>query len=139
MVQRVLSEMGAEDHPWILWEHQKDRAGDGPGGQHYHLVVGHVGPDGKALDDRHSYRRLEAVARTLEVDWGHEITPSRRVASVARQLEATRPDVSAAVEAAQPADLPRSSTSSRRRAAADRQGINLPAAQAAKRRSSMGR
>jgi hypothetical protein len=130
MVQRVLSEMGAADHPWILWEHEKPRADGEAADRHFHLVIGHIGPDGRALDDRHSYRRLESVARTLEVDWGHEITPSRRAASVARQLEAARPDVAAAVQAAQPSEPPRSSTSSRRRAAADRQGVDLPRARA---------
>ena len=55
--------------------------------QHFHLVLAHVGPDGKALRDSNSYRKLEAVARTLEVDFGHALTASRRTAAVAAELE----------------------------------------------------
>ena len=134
-VRRVLAAMGAEDHPWILWEHsEKARATPDGCTQHFHLVVGHVGPDGKALDDRSSYLRLEAVARSLEVDLGEAVTHSRRSEAVAKYLrQLGRDDVAAAVMAVAPEELPRSAMTSGARAQAKRAGLDLPKAQAAVR------
>ena len=130
MVSAILAAMGAQDHAHVLWEHRKDRAEPSGSPRHWHLVVAHVGPDGRALDDGHSYARLEAAARVLEADWGHAITPSRHAAVVAKRLEADRPDVAAAVRVAQ-SESPRSATSSARRAVAARAGVDLPKVQAA--------
>lgn len=132
MVAAVLAEMGASEHAYVLWEHEKPRAESGGSPRHWHLVVSHVGPDGRALDDGQSYARLEAVARVLEADWGHALTPSRHAGAVAKRLDEVRPDVAAAVRAAQ-SEPPRSATSSSRRAVAARKGVDLPKAQAAVR------
>lgn len=132
VVQRILEAFRAEEHPWVLLGHDgKKRAIADAADHHFHLVLGHIGPDLKALDTRRSYARLEAVARSLELDWGVKIlTPTRRhkaVAAAAR--EQGREDVAQAVLAMMPKnpeDLPRSSMSSRTRARAARHGINLP-------------
>lgn len=126
MVRETLKSLGAEDHAWLLWHHEKIRYAKGGGAPHFHLVVGHVGPDGKALDDGNSFRKLEAVARSLEVDWGHELTPSRRAIRVARDLVEDRPDVAAAIVRAQGQELPKSAMTSNSRAATLRQGVDLP-------------
>ncbi|WP_445504291.1 relaxase/mobilization nuclease domain-containing protein [Microvirga sp. G4-2] len=131
-VQRILQAFSAEEHPWVLWEHDgKKRATANAADHHFHLVLGHVGPTLKALDTRRSYARLEAVARSLEVDWGVEVlTPTGRhkaVAAAARKQG--RDDVAQAILAMMPKDpedLPRSTMSSRTRARAARHGINLP-------------
>jgi hypothetical protein len=131
-VRRILGAMGAEDHAWILWEHDGKARTARAADQHFHLVIGHVGPDGLAIDDGHSYARLEAAARSLEHDFGEPLTPSRRTGVVAAILrEHGRPDVADCLVA--PDEPPRSATSSARRAAAAREGVDLPAAQAAVR------
>lgn len=126
-VRRVLAAMGAEDHAHVVWEHaEKPRRGCDVDA-HYHVVVSHIGPDGKALDDGRSYVRLEAVARSLEADFGHEIIPGRRTAAVAAELERQgRPDVAARVRGEAPPELPASAMSSRQRARAERRGVSLP-------------
>ena len=132
-VQRILSAMGAEDHAYILWKHsEKARTDEDIADEHYHLVVGHIGPDGRALSDSMSYVRLEVAARTMEVDFGEAITHSRLTKSVAAELRRTgRDDVADLLT--MPPSLPPSAMSSRTRAKADRKGLDLPEAQAAVR------
>lgn len=131
-VQRILKAMGAEDHPYVLWEHDGKARSRTAADQHFHLIVGHVGPDGRALRDSGSFRKLEAVARTLEVDFGETLTHSRRTASVAAELVAMgRQDVAEALPVS--SELPHSSMTSTGRARAARQGLDLPAAQEAVR------
>jgi hypothetical protein len=135
-VARILHALGAEDHAWALVRHsEKGRASAGGADEHYHLVLAHVGNDLRALDMSQSYARLEAVARSLEADWGEELTPTRRheaVASAAR-LQG-RDDVADSVMAQRPvdpADLPRAAMSSDTRQRAERAGLNLPELKAA--------
>lgn len=82
-VSRILRMLGAEDHSYVLVEHHKERATPDRANHHFHLVIGHVGPNLKALDMSHSYARLEAVARSLEIDFGEELTTTRRPKAVA--------------------------------------------------------
>lgn len=126
-VARILAAFGAEDHAHVLWEHAGKPRRGADTHTHYHLVVAHVGPDGKALDDSRSYVRLEAVARSLEADFGHDLTPSRRTAAVAAELERTgRPDVAVLVRGEAPPEPPQSAMSSRQRARAERRSVSLP-------------
>jgi hypothetical protein len=129
VVRRVLRAYQARLSPWVLWEHRRHRAREGVPETHYHLVLGHVGLDGRALDDWRSHRRLEAVARSLEWDLGELLTPCRRPEAVAAELiRMERPEVADAVrEVGGVVGLPRSAMSSRGRARADRYGISLPA------------
>lgn len=126
-VTRLLSALGAEDHAHVVWEHsQKARRGRDVD-THYHVVLSHVGPDGKALRDGHSFRRLEAAARTLEADFGHALTHSRRTAAVAAELDREgRCDVAAMIRNEHPPEPPASAMSSRQRARAERHGHSLP-------------
>lgn len=126
-VARVLAALGAEEHAYALWEHSGKGRRGADVDTHYHIVLSHVGPDGRALDDSRSYVRLEAVARSLEHDFGHDLTRSRRATAVAAELERTdRPDVAARVRGEAPPDLPMAAMSSRQRARSERHGISLP-------------
>lgn len=126
-VSRILAALGAEDHAHVLWEHSGKPRHGAAVDTHYHIVVAHVGPDGRALDDGRSFVRLEAVARALEADFDHDLTPTRRAAGVAAELERTgRPDVAARVRGEAPPEPPQAAMSSRQRARAERHGINLP-------------
>jgi hypothetical protein len=128
VVRRVIRAYRARLSPWVLWEHRKHRVPEGGPETHYHLVLGHVGIDGRAVDDWRSHRRLEAVARSLEWDLGEMLTPCRRPEAVAAELiRMERPEVAQAVrEVGGVFGLPRSAMSSRGRARADRHGISLP-------------
>jgi hypothetical protein len=128
-VQRILVALGAEDHAYVLWKHsEKPRADADVADEHYHLVIAHVGPDGRALDDSWSYVRMEAAARSLEVDFHEPLTPSRMTKSVIKELRRLgRDDVADMLTT--PVSPPSSAMSSRTRAKADRYGIDLPEAQ----------
>lgn len=128
VVRRVLRAYRARLSPWILWEHRKRRDQEGVPDTHYHLVFGHVGIDGKAVDAWRSHRRLEAVARSLEWDLGELLTPCRKPEAVAGELiRMKRPEVAEAVrEVGGVFEHPRSAMSSRGRARAERHGISLP-------------
>jgi len=132
-VRRILTAMGAEDHAYVVWRHSgKARADADVSDDHFHVVVSHIGPDGKALSDARSYVRIEAAARTMEVDFEEAITHSRKTKAVAAELRRIgRDDVAALLIA--PAIPPTSAMSSQTRARAERQGLDLPKAQAAVR------
>lgn len=135
-VARVLAALGAEDHAHVVWEHsEKGRRGRDVD-THYHIVAGHIGPDGLALDDGRSYVRLEAAARALEHDFGHRLNLGRKTAAVAAELECTgRADVAARVRGETPPEPPRSSMSPRQRARAERHDISLPGVREAVRQA----
>lgn len=129
-VRRILTAMDAEDHAFVVWRHSgKPRADADVADDHYHVVVSHIGPDGKALSDQQSYVRMEAAARTLEADFGEPITHSRKTRSVVAELRRIgRDDVADMLIA--PAIPPTSSMSSQTRARAERDGVDLPKVQA---------
>ena len=78
-VSRILDALGAEDHGYVLVEHFKERSVTDRADHHFHLVLAHVGPDSqKRSNMSHSFARLEAVARSLEIDFGEELTPTTR-------------------------------------------------------------
>lgn len=122
-VARVLDRLGASAHAHVVWRHTK--IGEP---SHFHIVLGHVGPDGRCVDDGRSFTRLEAAARSLEVAFGERLTHSRRASQVAALLDETEPEVAAAIRAAAPSELPRSAMKSSTRAVAERVGLDLPAA-----------
>ncbi|WP_445491033.1 relaxase/mobilization nuclease domain-containing protein [Rhodopseudomonas sp. RCAM05734] len=132
-VRRILAAMNALDHAYVLWQHsEKARTDEAVAEEHFHLVVSHIGPDGLALNDSMSFAKLEAAARTLEVDFGEKLTPSRLTKSVIKELRRIgRDDVAEMMVL--PASSPASAMSSRTRAKAARQGVDLPLAQAAVR------
>jgi hypothetical protein len=132
-IQRILVAMDAEDHAFVVWQHSgKPRTDADVTDDHYHIVVSHIGPDGRALSDQRSYVRMEAAARAMEADFGEALTHSRKTKAVAAELRRIgRDDVAALLIA--PAIPPTSAMSSQTRARAERQGLDLPKAQAAVR------
>lgn len=132
-IRRILVAMDAEDHAFVVWQHSgKPRADAEVADDHYHVVVSHIGPDGKALSDRRSFVRMEAAARTLEADFGEAITHSRKTKAVMAELRRIGRDDVADILVA-PVILPTSAMSSATRARAEREGLDLPKAQAAVR------
>jgi hypothetical protein len=129
-VRRILAAMDAKDHAFVVWQHSgKPRVDADVADDHYHVVVAHIGPDGKALSDQKSYVRMEAAARALEVDFGEPLTHSRKTKAVTAELRRIgRDDVADMLVA--PATLPTSAMSSATRARAEREGLDLPKAQA---------
>lgn len=126
-VEMIKHELNAKYSPWILVEHRKPRATINES-VHYHLVIAQVGSDGRGVDVRDSYARLEAIARILETTWGEELTVGRRTARVAQILRRMgHTDVAERLlEASGKRDKPRSSMTTKTRARADREGIALP-------------
>ena len=133
--RRILAELDARDHAWVAVEHAgKARATSDATSTHWHLVVAHVGGDGRALNLSGSYARLEAVARACERDFGEPATRSRRAAAVAVHLTRMgRADVAKTLWREAVATTPRSAMSSPGRQRAARLGVDLPAARAAVR------
>jgi hypothetical protein len=129
-VRRILRAMDAEDHAFVVWQHsEKPRADADVADDHFHVVVSHIGPDGRALSDRRSFVRMEAAARAMEADFGEALTHSRKTKSVIAELRRMgRDDVADMLIA--PATPPKSAMSSQTRARAEREGWDLPKAQA---------
>lgn len=129
-VATILSFLGAERHAHALVEHaDKPRARGGCGNVHYHVVVAHVGPDGRALNSRLLYARLEAARALIEVRFEEQLTPSRRTDLVAELLRASgHEDIAASVEAIRPPPdaLPRSGLTAATRGRLARAGLSAP-------------
>lgn len=129
LIDAIRKEFNAENHAYVLVEHSgKTRARLGGSTIHYHLLIAHVSPNGKALNISHSYDRLEAIARSAEysIEGGH-LTPSRRRAKVAVHLDRRKEHQVAAKVREGDQTLPESRMSTRSRQRAKREGINLPA------------
>lgn len=135
VIRRILTAFDAEDHAYVVWEHdEKFRSDPRVSDQHYHLILSHVGPDCRALNDAMSFDRLEAIARSAEVDFGEPLTVGRRTANVAKILrDMGRSDVAELL--VPPHEPPQSAMTSNRHQIAARQEIDLPKAQAAIRAS----
>jgi hypothetical protein len=60
----IVAELKATDHPLIVWSHdEKLRARRGGGASHFHCVLGHVSPTTDlALDMRNHVQRLQKAA-----------------------------------------------------------------------------
>src|SRR5260370_21963989 len=63
VVNLVIAELRAEAHPLMVWSHnEKPRARQGGGGNHTHMVLGHISPvTFRALDMRNYVQRLQKV------------------------------------------------------------------------------
>jgi hypothetical protein len=137
-VRRILVAMDAADHAFVVWRHsEKPRADADVTDDHFHVVVAHIGPDGKALSDARSYVRVEAAARAMEADFGEALTHSRKTKAVAAELRRIgRDDVADMLVVSK--ILPTSAMSSATRARAEREGLDLPKAQATVRAAWIG-
>jgi hypothetical protein len=129
--RRVLSEMGAEDHAFVIVRHMKPSVA-GRATSHVHLIVSHWGLSGKALNDGWLRLRLERLAREIEFDRCHPLTAGRHDKAIMKALRNKgRHDVADALQQRRPEEAPRSAITSDKRQALKRQGISDVEARAA--------
>ncbi|RXH07282.1 hypothetical protein [Bradyrhizobium guangzhouense] len=91
----IITELNAADHPLMVWSHEKLRARRGGGPTHFHCVLGHVSPITKlALDMRNHARRLHKVAAVAAFDLeGHTSISPYHDSIVTHLIKEDRPDV----------------------------------------------
>ncbi len=122
--RRVLDEMGAHEHAFVIVRHVKPSAA-GRATSHAHLVISHWSLNGKALDDGWLRLRLARLAREIEFDRGHPLTAGRHDKAIMKALrERGRNDVASALACRQTDAKPRSAVTSEKRQSLKRQGIS---------------
>jgi hypothetical protein len=85
-------EFGLEHQAYIEVLHEKD------GRCHRHRVYQRVTPNGIAIRLNHSYPRNEKVARMIEYELGHKLTPSRHGEAVSHYLKSACPEIAEAIK-----------------------------------------
>ena len=125
----VTEELGLAEPPAVQVEHERRRTGHEAPMPHLHLVANRVDPvSGARVPDRKPGVTKETVARRLELDLGHALTPGRFNRQVADRMAARGRAVEAAQVRAADADRPsraRFKTGQLRRAR--QRGVDLPA------------
>lgn len=135
VVDLIVTELNAQSHPMLIFGHQdKPRARPGGGGNHFHIVLGHVSPiTFRALDMRNHAPRLHKVWAIAEFNIEGVATASPWHASIVDDLRATGNDAVADWMVDQLGESPRLKaprmTDSMRRSAAGA-GFALPSFQA---------
>ncbi|WP_027575751.1 relaxase/mobilization nuclease domain-containing protein [Bradyrhizobium sp. WSM1743] len=88
VVDLVVTELKAHDHPLIVFAHN-DKPRAGGGANHLHLLIGHVSPiTFRALDMRHHAPRLHKVMALAAYLIEGQAVPSRWQKSIVRALRA---------------------------------------------------
>jgi hypothetical protein len=121
----IVAELKATDHPLIVWSHdEKLRARRGGGASHFHCVLGHVSPTTDlALDMRNHVQRLQKAAAiaAFEIE-GQTSVSSYHHSIVTHLIRQGRPDVARwltdLAKNAAPLQQPRMADAMRRSAAA---------------------
>lgn len=92
VVDLVVTELGAQDHPLIVFAHN-DKPRVGGGANHLHMLVGHVSPiTFRALDMRHHAPRLHKVMAIAAFLIEGKAVPSRWQKSIVETLRADGQD-----------------------------------------------
>jgi hypothetical protein len=73
IADRVLAGLGYVNSPYSLYLHPQD-----PGGEHLHIVASGIDLFGQVVDDSFDIRRLMAIERRIERDYGLRQVPSVR-------------------------------------------------------------
>lgn len=81
----AIRHFGAEEHPYALVIHEKERTG-GKGNRHVHGVVGRVGPKGQIIKPGFEKIRMEAAMRIAEYELGEPCVLGRYHASNVKWL-----------------------------------------------------
>lgn len=125
----VTEELGLAEPPAVQVEHERRRTGHDVPTPHLHLVANRVDPaSGARIPDRKPGVTRETVARRLELDLGHALTPGRFNRQVADRLEGRGRAVEAAqVRAADAARPSRARFKTGQLRRARQQGVDLPA------------
>ncbi|NFV78994.1 hypothetical protein [Magnetospirillum aberrantis] len=133
-VRAYLAEFGSKDvdgdmrHVLVV-EHQKKRADNASYDRHWHACIPERLPSTGRVMDSKMYARHERIARSLEIELGHQIRKGRHNKFVVESLrEAGRGDIAAKLDGAEIAkgDLPQTAYTSDRVQIAKRQGRDLP-------------
>jgi hypothetical protein len=141
---RVRREFDAGTRPYAIVFHRKPRAEPlaepsaeprDSSSEHFHLLISAVDERGKFLDDGWSKIATERLCLELAHDLGESAVVGRHFQPALRFLERTRPEVVAwlADTVGLNPEKPVSAISSKSRARAKAQGLNLPKAKAAVR------
>jgi hypothetical protein len=96
LLNLIITELKATDHPLMVWSHnEKVRARRGGGASHFHCVLGHVSPTTDlALDMRNHVQRLQKVAAIAAFDLeGQTSISSYHHSIVTHLIREGRPDV----------------------------------------------
>jgi hypothetical protein len=141
-VRRELDTAAGSPRPYAMILHTKPRAApvgskDGGSSRHLHLIIGAVDDKGAFLDDSWSKIKTERLALELGHDLSEPPVVGRHFQSALRVLKTTRPDVVKWLEdevGIKP-EKPTSAISSKSRARAKAQGLDLPKAKTAVRRA----
>ncbi|MGH0003809.1 relaxase/mobilization nuclease domain-containing protein [Pseudovibrio ascidiaceicola] len=123
----VRKHLGVEDHQAALVIHDKERDG-GDGGRHAHLVIGRVGPNGRAMDSGFEKIKVETAIRIAEFEMGEPVQVGRHSRSSANFLRKIgREDVAQRIEVALKNDPepPKSAASPEKRRKLDRLGVDF--------------
>lgn len=133
-VRAYLAEFGSKDvdgdmtHVLVV-EHRKKRADHDAYDKHWHAAIPERLPSTGKIMDSKMYARHERLARTLEIEHGHEIRKGRHNKFVVESLrEQGRGDMAARLDGAKIAegDLPQTAYTSDRVQVAKREGRDLP-------------
>ena len=97
MLQQLLSAYNIPaDHPMLVVMHLK--FSEGRLCPHYHIVMSAVRSNGRVIRDSHSKIKNECVARTLEIEFGHERVVGAHNKAVHAYLDCERPDIALLVD-----------------------------------------
>lgn len=124
--QTVISHMGAQDNPYAIIYHDKDRK-PGGGNKHVHLVIGRVDSSLRVLENKFEKIRLETAVRICEYELGENPVLGRHYKSSMKWLEEHRPEVSDWLYGhfGNDAPKPKSPASPAKRQGLERQGVSL--------------
>lgn len=124
--QTVVGHLGAQDNPYAIIYHDKDRR---PGGgiKHVHLVIGRVDSSLRVLENKFEKIRLETAVRICEYEAGEPPVFGRHYNSSIKWLEQHRPEVADWLYGhfGNDGQKPTSSASAEKRQSLERKGVNL--------------
>ncbi|MRN45386.1 hypothetical protein GJU93_02040 [Brucella sp. 10RB9212] len=124
--QTVVAHLGAQDNPYAIVYHDKDRK-PGGGNKHVHLVIGRVDSSLRVLENKFEKIRLETAVRICEYQAGEPPVFGRHYNSSTKWLEQHRPEVADWLYGhfGNDGQKPSSSASAEKRQSLERQGVNL--------------
>ncbi|ASV83214.1 relaxase/Mobilization nuclease domain protein [Ochrobactrum quorumnocens] len=124
--QTIVAHMGAENNPYAIIYHDKDRR-PGGGNRHVHIVIGRVDSSLRVLENKFEKIRLETAVRICEYEAGEPPVFGRHYNSSIKWLEQHRPEVADWLynHYGNDGQKPNSSASPDKRQSLERQGVNL--------------
>ncbi len=127
-ISSYLDEFQAHQHEYILLKHKKKRADQSKSDEHFHLMINETNLlTGRVLDNKKSWLRNEKVARSLEVEFGHNVILGKHNKAVYYGLLADKkPEIASKIEHLLHEELPSTSYSHKQFQTMKRKGVSLP-------------